>query len=991
MGHAFVVFGLSLGLSSPIRGDPAEDAVLAAVGKGDVEAAAAALESAIAGLEAAAKSNPAGAAQKLDDLAGAVLSLPGGTAAARTAARRALEWRERAFTPKGREVAKSWNLLATIDYMTGDWKSAESNARKAVELDRSGDYLETLAVVLMYSGQLAEAEPVFKDAVALRRAARPAEPSKLAETLNAYAELIRRRDRPDAAARTFDEAIAIATPLAESDPLLLARLETNRAGLAKDRGRLGEAEEGVRRSIALKEKGAAAGASADLSIGWLNLAEIYRLEGNHEAAEPLYRKSLELARKELGPDHPELAVHMSQLAVLERDTGRLADAERLFGQAAAHLERTIGGDHPMVAQTLNDLAEVEIAAGRPAEAIAQAERALSIRRKALGRDHSDTAASLVTLARAERARGAEGDAARARGHVEEALAILRVSGNYPETAIDALSVKAALDRAADRPADVARDLGEAIGLVESLRPGSGGGEATRAAFLGKYADLYERLVALEAGRGRVAEAFAAAERGRGRALLDLLASAHVDLLAGIPEPRRGVLASREAAARADVAEWQARVAAARERTDRTEDERRKETAAADRELARASGAFRLAHEEIRNASAVWRGASGGAPIDLDTARRDVLGKKEVLLVYAVGPEESWVLVVPPGSAAPRAFALTAGESDAALFGIEAGPLTAATLDDALFGIAGVVPAIAAPPAAGSDGALEGLAALYRILVPEGARTMLEGAGEVVLVPDGSLYRLPFEALVVGDDRVWLDALPPIRYAVSATVLRELGKPRGKVSYKTPDTLSVSNPAYDRAGPTRWTPLPRTALETTALRGVRAVDALSGDRADEAHVRRAIGGRRYLHLATHGVVDRGRGELFAALVLAPPAAPVARTEDDGFLRLYEIYELDLACELAVLSACSSGTGSGVPGEGSFALTRGFQAAGCRRTIGTLWPVEDDASARVVSETFRRIGPSPSYAAALRDAKRAVRADPRTRAPFYWAAFVLSGVR
>jgi tetratricopeptide (TPR) repeat protein len=994
LAGVLLIGGIVTGSAAVRAEDSAASAVKAAAKKGDVEAAAAALASAGSELEALAKTVPGEAAQRLDDLASLVLSISGGAGSAidavRSAAERGRSWRERAFTPAGKEVAKSWSLLATIAFTTGDWRAADASARKAVALDPTADNLETLAVVSMYQGRLAEADPTFVATVALRRAAAPPEPAKLAETLNAYAELLRRRDRTEEAAKTFDEAIGIAKPLEDTDPLLLARLETNRAGLAKDRGRLGDAEEGVRRSIALKEKAAATGASADLSIGWLNLAEIYRLEGNHDAAEPLYRKSLEAARKELGPDHPELAVHLSQLAVLERDTGRLAEAERLFGEAAAHLERTIG-EHPMLAQTRNDLAEVEIARGRPEEAIAQAERALAIRTKALGAEHSETAASLVTLARAERARGGEGDEGRALGHVDRALTILRATGNYPETAIDALSVRAAIDRSGGRIVDAVRDLREAIGLVETMRPVSGGGEATRAAFLGKYTDLYERLVALEASRGNVAEAFAAAERGRGRALLDLLASARVDLLSGIPEPRRSALASREASARAEVAEWRARAAAARERTDRTDEERRKESAAADVELARASTAFRLAHEEIRNASPVWRGASGGAPIDLPAARRDVLGKGEVLLVYAVGPEESWVLVVPRGPADPRAFALTVAEADAARFGIDPGALTAASLDDALFGIAGVVPAIAAPPVAGSDLALEGLAALYRILLPEGARAMLAKAGEVVLVPDGSLFRLPFEALVVGKDRVWLDALPPIRYGVSATVLRELEKPRGKLTYRSPDTLSVSNPAYDRAGATRWAPLPKTALETTALSEVRPLDSLSGALADEAHVRQAIEGRRYLHLATHGVVDRGRGDLFAALVLAPPASPVTRAEDDGLLHLYEIYELDLASELVVLSACSSGTGSGVPGEGTFALTRGFQAAGARRTIGTLWPVEDEAAAKVVSEAFRRIGTATTYAAALRDAKRAVRSDPRTRAPFYWAPFVLSGPR
>src|SRR5262245_13096129 len=236
----------------------AEAAVKAAVEKGDVDAAVAALRSAATELEGGAKTDPGDGAHGLDDRAGMVLGLS--PDAARAAAEAGRAWRERAFTPTGAEVAKSWSLLATIEYASGDWKRAEEDARKALAIQKSADDLENLAVILMSQGRLADAEPMFVEAVGLRRGA--AEPAKLAETLNAYAELLRRRDRTDAAAKTFDDAIAIATPLAENDPLLLARLETNSAGLAKDRGRLGDAEEGVRRSIAVKEKAAAAGARA---------------------------------------------------------------------------------------------------------------------------------------------------------------------------------------------------------------------------------------------------------------------------------------------------------------------------------------------------------------------------------------------------------------------------------------------------------------------------------------------------------------------------------------------------------------------------------------------------------------------------------------------------------------------------------------------------------------------------------------------------------
>src|SRR5262245_55506257 len=110
---------LICGLAAPAAGNSTEDAVKAAAEKGDVEAAVAALRSATSELEVASKTDPGSAAQRLDDVAGLVLSLS--PEAARTAAETARGWRERAFTPTGKEVAKSWALLATIDYTTGAW------------------------------------------------------------------------------------------------------------------------------------------------------------------------------------------------------------------------------------------------------------------------------------------------------------------------------------------------------------------------------------------------------------------------------------------------------------------------------------------------------------------------------------------------------------------------------------------------------------------------------------------------------------------------------------------------------------------------------------------------------------------------------------------------------------------------------------------------------------------------------------------------------
>jgi len=121
----------------------------------------------------------------------------------------------------------------------------------------------------------------------------------------------------------------------------------------------------------------------------------------------------------------------------------------------------------------------------------------------------------------------------------------------------------------------------------------------------------------------------------------------------------------------------------------------------------------------------------------------------------------------------------------------------------------------------------------------------------------------------------------------------------------------------------------------------------------------------------------------------------QSDGDGLLQLFEIYQLDLDAELAVLSDCSTHAGPEVEGEGVFALSRGFLIAGARRVVASLWRVNDRATAVLIGELFRRLGAEaragrrPRYAEALRAAKAAVRARPESSDPYFWAPFTLSG--
>jgi CHAT domain-containing protein/Flp pilus assembly protein TadD len=145
--------------------------------------------------------------------------------------------------------------------------------------------------------------------------------------------------------------------------------------------------------------------------------------------------------------------------------------------------------------------------------------------------------------------------------------------------------------------------------------------------------------------------------------------------------------------------------------------------------------------------------------------------------------------------------------------------------------------------------------------------------------------------------------------------------------------------------------------------------------------------RMLHFATHGLLDNQFPEL-SGIVLS--MFDEQGRPQNGFLQLYEIYNLRLSADLVVLSACQTGLGKNIKGEGIVGLTRGFMHAGSRRVVASLWKVDDAATAQLMVRFYRQMivnGLKP--AAALRAAQLDLSKENRYRNPYFWAGFVIQG--
>jgi CHAT domain-containing protein len=169
----------------------------------------------------------------------------------------------------------------------------------------------------------------------------------------------------------------------------------------------------------------------------------------------------------------------------------------------------------------------------------------------------------------------------------------------------------------------------------------------------------------------------------------------------------------------------------------------------------------------------------------------------------------------------------------------------------------------------------------------------------------------------------------------------------------------------------------------ALPGARV---LAGADFTEERIPAVVREARYVHFATHAVLDR-RFPLDSALVTSAPARPGA---GNGLLQAWEVFaRIRLQADLVTLSACETGLGRELGGEGLVGLARAFHFAGARSVLASLWAVSDRSSAELMARFYARLRAREPAAEALRAAQRELRARPETSHPYHWAGFALSG--
>jgi CHAT domain-containing protein/tetratricopeptide (TPR) repeat protein len=625
-----------------------------------------------------------------------------------------------------------------------------------------------------------------------------------------------------------------------------------------------------------------------------------------------------------------------------------------------------------------------------------------------------------------------GDLPRAQDYLNQALALSRQVGNQSGDA-QTLYGLARLENVRGDFAAALRWVEPAIALVERMRADIGS-QRLRASYFASTQKFYELQIGalMRLHQSRPAEGFdalavQASERARARSLLESLVESRVDIRAGVDaallerERDLTIRLNSKATRQLELSANSPQLAALKQEISQLENEL---------EISRAA---------IRKDNPHYDALVQPQPLTLAKIQQQ-LDDGTLLLEYKPGDERSWLWAItnrtlktyelPKRELIELAAArfrnhLTArslsgkgetpdqrrrriSEADAQ-FPEAAKQLSAMILDPAAGQFAGkrlvVVPdgalhyvafaALPAPETAGQGDEATGIKIPRSVAQSLNRLTPLIAAHEIVMLPSASVIATQRRDLAGRPISPKLLAVlaDPVFHIEDERFGRNAKRPASATQEASPLSRSIEHLSEEAVGGlARKLPrLPFTRREADRILALAPADAVFKATGFKASRQTALdpelGRYRYLHFATHGLLDSERPGLSA---LALSMVDDEGRPQDGFLRVNDVYNLKLPVDLVVLSGCRTGLGKAVNGEGLVGLTRGFMYSGAARVVVSLWNVDDQATSELMARFYRKIlkeNQPPS--SALRMAQVEMWRQRRWRAPYYWATFALQG--
>jgi CHAT domain-containing protein/tetratricopeptide (TPR) repeat protein len=769
-----------------------------------------------------------------------------------------------------------------------------------------------------------------------------------------------------------------------------------------------------------------------------NQGNVYGSMGDYQKALDLYRQSLAI-HKSLN-DAEGVGIEISNIAWTYTQLGEYEKANEFYAQLIDAFQKQ--GLNFRLASALGNIGINYAKMNDYKKALEFHLRALELRPEKDDRDGRSVSLSSIASCYANL-----GDKQKALDYYTEALALQRSGGDKRQIAITLTSIgvfyrdNGQIDKAFE-PLNEALTLTTAIGdqngqasvlselaklefnrgnfaeahkliqraidTIESVRTNLKS-QQFRTSFLASVRKYYELDVDVlmqmhqqKPNDGFAAAALQASEKGRARSLLELLHEARAEIRQGV-DP---ALIERERSLRrtiAEKAELQMRMLS-KQHTD-------EQAQAAAKEIEALTTEYDGVQARIRQMSPRYAALVEPSPLSVDAIQKQLLDQNTLLLEYALGEKKSFVWAVTPDSV--KTFELpgrAAIEQQAKRFyqllterGLSVPSETLAQRNQRL--------------AHGDSDYPQVAASLSRMLLAPLAAELRQK--RLVIVAEGVLQYVPFAALPAPESTNPLIVDHEIVTLPSASVLAVLREEFGNRKPASNTVAVFADPVFStndaRLAQGGHAAAAETVSFTDAQRSATAVgldslERLRFSRQEAEDIARLAGDRRNLkaldfsanramvtdaklsdyrivHFATHGLINNQYPDL-SGIVLS--LVDEKGRPQNGFLRLYDIYNLKLNADLVVLSACQTALGKEIKGEGLMGLTRGFMYAGAPRVVASLWRIDDRASAEIMKrfyEAMLKDGLPP--AAALRAAQISMARDKRWQSPHFWAAFTLQG--
>jgi CHAT domain-containing protein len=666
--------------------------------------------------------------------------------------------------------------------------------------------------------------------------------------------------------------------------------------------------------------------------------------------------------------------------------------------------RRISGDEAGLAITLNNIGDCYEHLGDKTKALDFYNQSLKLMRR--GTDHFYTASVLIHIGQVYQSLGQHDKALE---YLNETLTIRRSINDRRGVALALFNIALA-ERDRGNLNDARKRIEGALTMVEELRT-KVGSQQLRASFFASvqrfrefYIDLLMRLHKQDPSQQLDRVAFNASETGRARSLLELLNEASTQIHHGVdPEllERRRILG----ATISEKADAQTRLL----RGKHTEEQ----AAAASEEIAALTSEFEQIDARIRDTSPQYAALTQPVPLKLEETQSQVLDAETLLLEYSLGEEKSFLWAVTPASLKTyelpnRATIEPLARRVYELLTTRNQTVANETLDQRQRRLESTDAEYAKAASSLSQLILGPAAAELKnkrlLIVSDGVLQFIPFAGlpdptnaqpltvehEIVTAPSTAVLaslrqetinRKPAaRTLAVFADPVFSNDDPRVSAATLAHASREEKTSMGD-AVRSASEIGLGDLRRLRFSRQEADEITRFAkndlkLEAVDFRATRAL-ATSAE----------LSQYRIIHFATHGLINNTHPEL-SGVVLS--LVDEKGRPQNGFLRLYDLYNLKLSADLVVLSACQTALGKEIRGEGLVGLTRGFMYAGAPRVVASLWQIDDRATAEFMKRFYEGLlGQKLRPAAALRAAQASMSKDSRWHQPHYWAAFTLQG--